>query len=146
MKYIGIDYGTRRIGVAVSDTHGRIAFPKMVVPTEQAHTLIPCILAHEKDAGEEVGGIVIGESRSNDGEENEVMVVARRFASSLAKMVQVPIFWEWEGYSSAQAGNARRAEGAARGIIARKTPREYEIVDASAAAVILQSFLDKQAK
>ena len=142
MKYIGIDYGTKRVGIATSDDGGTMAFPKIVVPTEQAAVFVRMFVENEKKNGSTIGGIVCGESKGNDGEENEVMGAARQFASRIGAQLGVPIFWEWEGYSSAMAKNAGH-EGRARGDIARKTARAFEVVDASAAAVVLQSFLDK---
>lgn len=144
MKYIGIDYGTKRVGVATSDESGSMAFPKIVVPTEQAIVIVRMLIDKERAAGSEIGGVVVGESTGRDGTENVVAEKARAFGEEVRAQTNVDLFWEWEGYTSGAAKSARRPEGAARGDLARKMPTIRDVVDASAAAIILQSFLDKR--
>jgi putative holliday junction resolvase len=148
MKYIGIDYGTKRVGIATSDDGGSMAFPKIVVPTAQAALMVEMLVKGE-GAGR-VGGIVMGESRDREGRDNAVMAAARAFAEQTRVATGAEIFWEWEGYTTSQARATRadvthkNGDGRARGNVARKVSVEREVVDASAAAIILQSFLDKQ--
>jgi putative Holliday junction resolvase len=144
MKYIGIDYGTKRVGIATSDDSGSMAFPKIVVPTGQARLLIEMLVEKEK-----IGGIVVGESRDRVGGENILMRDARAFIDQLCPHTDMDVFWEWEGYTSSMARanladvTHKNGDGRARGNVARKVSTEREVVDASAAAIILQSFLDK---
>jgi putative Holliday junction resolvase len=150
MKYIGIDYGTKRVGIATSDDGGAMAFPKIVVPTEQAVLIVRMLIDQERAAGSEIGGVVIGESTNRDGTENVVAEKARVFGEEIRAQTNVKMFWEWEGYSSAMARSERAPRkdgmGHPRGDVARKQSTERDVVDARAAAIILQSFLDKQKK
>ena len=66
MKYLGIDYGTKNIGVAVSDDNGSIAFPHSVVPA--GRDAVSKIAALAKEVGAGAGGL--GESRNFEGEQN----------------------------------------------------------------------------
>lgn len=126
MKYIGIDYGTKRIGVAVSDEDGSFAFPKEIVPSAQIFEYLIEIVKKEN-----ISGIVIGESLASNGLENDVVLETRLFAKKLESKIPVPLFFEREGYSTVEAHRYQTKKGNR---------------DDSAAAVILQRFLDKQKK
>lgn len=124
MRYAGIDYGTKRVGVAFSDEKGRMAFPD-------------CVLRNDKDffselkarlADKGAKAIVIGESRDLGGEPNPVAADIDRFAEKLKREINLPIYFEPEFYTSVEAG---RIQG------------KNEMHDASAAAIILQSYLDR---
>ena len=124
MSYIGIDYGTRRVGIAVSDEGGVMAFPAEVVPEEKAleHILN---LIKEREATH----IVLGESKDFKGADNPVMDKIRAFADELKEKSGIEVIFEPEFMTSAAAKNAGASE---------------EMLDASAAAHILQSYLDKK--
>lgn len=124
MKYLGIDYGTKRVGFAVSDDAGRLAFPKMTLPNDRA--LVGDTVAFIKK--ESVGHIVVGESKNNQGSENQVMRSARWFAKELEREVGLPVTFEPEFYSSVEA---------------RRLTDGGKHVDAEAAAIILSSYLGR---
>ncbi len=124
MKMVGVDYGSKRVGVAVSDDAGRIAFPKMTLPNNRA--LLADLVAFIKKEG--AVAVVLGESRSLVGGENPIMADIRRFAAELSEASQVPVHFEPELFSSVEARTLSGKEGA---------------VDAGAAAIILQSYLAK---
>lgn len=125
MRYLGVDYGTKKVGLALSDEAGTMGFPHAIVPnTPQLVEAVAEIVTREK-----AGLIVIGESRDLAGGENPVAAEARAFGDRLALRASVPVRYESEVFTSAEA---RR--GAPKG--AR--------VDASAAALILTSYLSRQ--
>ena len=146
MRYLGIDYGTKRIGIALSDEKGKMAF---------AHSVIPN-LGKEKTAEkikkicEEnfVGKIVLGKSLNYKGEPNIIMEKIEPFKMALEKEIGLPVVYENETLTSAEA---RRPLGGERKrpptLSKRKSPEKEKQarmkVDASAAALILQSYLDK---
>jgi putative Holliday junction resolvase len=134
MKYLGIDYGTKRIGLATSNDGGTMAFPYATVKSGAG--ALAEIAALVKKEG--IGGIVIGESRNFKGEENEVMEDIEEFKKDLALLTSVPVEYEAEFLSSAAA--ARQFEGD----FGRGGKPSQEKLDASAAAVILQSYLDRK--
>ncbi len=126
MKYLGIDYGTKRIGVAVSDDDGSFAFPKAILVSNEAVVDIAEICQKEG-----IVAIVIGESRASNDAPNEIVTAVNAFKAKLTVAIGLPIFFEREGFSTMEA-HRYQIEAGAR--------------DDSAAAIILQRFLDKQKK
>jgi putative holliday junction resolvase len=122
MRYLGIDYGEKRTGVAISDEEGRIAFPHAVL---QTYTLGKSLSDLMKE--KQVNHFVLGRSITGKGEENPIMVSVHALAEHLRDVGEV--YFEDERYTSQQA---TRLQG------------DNEMNDASAAALILQSFLDKR--
>lgn len=125
MKYLGIDYGEKRVGIAVSDEDGIMAFPLDVLSNDKRLTTrIREICKREK-----AEAIVIGESKDLAGKDNAIMPGARTLVSALKKEVGLPVSWESELFTSAEA---ERIQG------------KHGMLDASAAAIILKSYLDKK--
>ena len=122
-RLLGVDYGSKRVGVAVSDEGRKLAFPVSVV----ANT--PELLAEiEKIAlDNETREIVMGESRDYAGQPNEVMLASVEFKEKL-EADGYTVHFEPEFMSSVQA---ERWQG------------KNDKSDSSAAAIILQSYLDK---
>ena len=125
MKYIGIDYGEKRVGIAISDNDGKVAFPKLVLENN------PDLFKKISDFCMEntAGVIVIGESKNYKGEDNKISPKIISFKRELSSVIKLPIFLEPEFMSSMQV---------------EKTFGKTEMLDASAASIILQTFLDKE--
>ena len=130
MKYIGIDYGTKKTGIAFSDDAGTMGFPHSVRPTDPRLLDDLALLMREKG----VEAAVIGHSTNLAGEENAVASEARAFADDLKARTGVEVHFESELFTT-QA--ARRMPDGTR------MPGSPD-VDASAAALILTSFLERQ--
>jgi putative Holliday junction resolvase len=144
MKYIGIDYGSKRVGVAVSDDTGTLAFPKKVIKNSGAYAVVKEI--RDLSVAENADEIVIGDSRDYHGRPNEIMKEIEAFSVLLQEEIKLPVHFQLEFMSSAQATRASsggkpegRMKKAMEGLKGDAT-----LLDASAAAVILQSFLDKK--
>ena|ERR1700690_917367 len=128
MKYLGIDFGAKRIGIAVSDEAGTIAFPRAEIQNnEKSLTFLIQIIKQDN-----VGQIVIGDTRSHGGAENSVTKEAEKFAEVLARETGTPVSRAFEAWSSIEAS--------------RYAPEGKEHNDAAAAAIILQRFLDMKAR
>lgn len=123
MKYLGIDYGTKRVGVAVSSADGTIAFPKTVLANDEhlINGLAGVVAAEGVDA------IVIGEPKTLEGHDNPLVEKTEQFITLLERQFNVPVHREREAFSSVEA--------------ARFAP-PGEKYDDAAAAIILQRFLD----
>lgn len=126
MKYLGIDYGTKRIGIAISDDEGSFAFPREIVSSENVFEYLEDVIKKEN-----ISGVVIGESLASNGLKNDILLETKSFAKKLEAKITVPIFFEREGYSTVEAHRYQTKKGNR---------------DDSAAAVILQRFLDKRKK
>lgn len=121
MRYLGIDYGTKRVGLALSDEGGSIALPHAVLPNDG--TLLREVVRLARDREAEV---VVGDSKDYQMRDNRVMAEARQFAGELVKS-GLTIYWHPEFMTSVEA---------------TRTTGKNASVDASAAAVMLQSFLE----
>lgn len=124
MAYLAIDYGKKFIGLATSDESGILAFPLSVIPNND--NVISHIDTVCKD--KQIVSIVIGDSVDQAGQKNSIARYAEEFAEMLKEKLNLPIFFQKEQFTSAHA-----REGAKAG----------QRIDASAAALILQRFLDK---
>jgi putative Holliday junction resolvase len=134
MKYIGIDYGTKRIGIAVSDETGSLAFPLGVVKAGQGALEEVASIARENG----VQKIIIGESRDNSGRPNEVMEDIERFKKDIEGLTGLPADYEREFFTSTHAARQFAPQEKSR-----KQNPSHDNLDASAAALILQSYLDR---
>ncbi len=134
MKYLGLDYGTKRIGVAVSDDTGSLAFPLTAVPAGRDALEKVAALVREHGAQ----ALVIGESRDNTGAPNEVMEDIEQFKKDLEGLSGLPAQYEREFFTSAMAARQFAPEQGSR-----KANPAHDNLDASAAALILQSYLDR---
>lgn len=120
MRYLGVDYGQKRIGLALSDSEGRLG-----LPYGTAQNIDEVSLAAKKEG---VGKIVIGLPMLLSGGESAQTREVRRFAIRLKKILQLPVEFESEIFTTKIAGRHSKKDKA----------------DASAAALILQSYLDKK--
>jgi len=136
MKSLGIDFGTKRIGVAVSDDTGSIAFPLTVVAAGPQALEEVANIARVNN----VEQIVLGESLDFKGERNLVMEDIEQFKADIVELTTLPVLYEREFFSSAMAARQFTPDGS------RKKNPSQEKLDAAAAALILQSYLDKNKK
>ena len=135
---LGIDYGKRRIGLAVSDADGRMALPRGTLerPRGKRPPFGPI-----RDLAQEVGAgaVVVGLPLSLDGAETEWCGEVRRFGSALEAKLNLPVHYQDERMTSVRAERELRATG-----LRRSQRREKGRVDESAAALILQAWMDRQ--
>ncbi len=129
MRHIGIDFGTKKVGIAVSDEGGQMGFPRSVVPNDDR--LMEAIISIIRR--DDVQVIVMGESLALDGTENPVAAKAKEFAAALTAETGLPVYFEPEAFTTQEAG--RGIDGGRGGT--------REGVDAQAAALILTSYLSR---
>lgn len=124
MRFLGVDYGTKRIGLATAESQNKIATPLSIIDNDDG-ALQKVVEICE---GKNVDAIIIGESRDRSGEENLVMKHVKEFASELINATEADIIFADEFGSSVVAG---------------RQPGSPTHVDGSAAAVILQRYLNQ---
>jgi putative Holliday junction resolvase len=124
MKYLGIDFGSKKVGYAESDDDGVLAFPMMIAENNKA------LLADTLEIirALKIHTVVIGESLDGKGKPNPIAKAAREFGIQLEDSCDVKVVFEKEWYTTAEA---------------RKQPEANDNVDDAAAALILQRYLDK---
>lgn len=126
MKYLGIDFGSKKVGFAQSDDEGRLAFPLMISPNDAQLLKDTLELVREM----KFGTVVIGESVDAKGKSNPIAKEARSFGKKLEDACDVQIVYEKEWYSTVEARKQPGKEGS-------------HDVDDQAAAIVLQRYLDK---
>src|SRR3990167_4830804 len=129
-RLLGIDFGLKRVGIALSDEDQKIAFPKIVYPNDKK------LLGLIADYCEEnsVVGIALGESKNFKGEDNPIMKDILKFNAEIEKAASLPVYMNSEFMTSSEEKKMRDEDDSG------------EMIDASAAAVILQSYLDRNRK
>ncbi len=141
MRVLGIDYGERRIGLAVSDATGTLASPLRSVPGSRdagtAAAAVLRVLAEFAAADDPIAAVVVGLPTRLDGSANEQTPRARAFAAALARRAGCPVVEQDERLTSHEADQ----------LLAEQEPdwrARKARLDAAAAAVILQEYLDRQ--
>lgn len=133
-RYLGIDFGDARIGVAISDEMNFMAHPLETIFVKQT-SVIPRIRALV--AEKSIGKIIVGLPRNMDGSHGPAAEKARAFMDSLAQAVPCEVLpWD-ERMTTISATRALREAG-------RNAKQQRNVVDQAAAQIILQSWMDSQ--
>ena len=135
MRVLGLDWGQVRIGVALSDPSGTIAQALEVIPHRGFRQVLGRV--QELIAEHDVDRIVVGLPMRLDGGEGKEAAAVREFVAKLHIAVPVPVDVADERLSTAEAEKTMIEAGARRS--QRRGAR-----DAVAAALILQTYLDRQ--
>lgn len=124
MKLMSLDFGHKRVGVASTDESGTFALPRMVLPNDS--DLLEKVVAIKEEEGAEK--IIMGQSNNFQGEPNAIMEEVLKFKSELESQ-GVEVVLHPEVLTTMEA---RQIQG------------QTDMTDASAAALILKSYLDSQ--
>jgi putative Holliday junction resolvase len=139
VRIVGLDVGERRIGVAVSDATGTLARPVGVLHPRALDATAVRLAALEVSRlaaeDENIGSIVVGLPRHLDGASSAMTARVKAFATQLAQATGLPVVLQDERLTSREAES--RLALREKDWRARK-----ERLDAAAAAVILQDYLD----
>ena len=139
MRALGIDYGQKRIGLALSDASGLLARPWKVIARAGNASQVAAALAGEVDgldaSDEAVAVVVIGYPRRLSGEANEQTTAVQKVSDRLKELLRIPVVLQDERLSSHEAEE----------LLARREKdwrKRKQLLDAMSAAVILQDYLD----
>jgi len=138
-RCIGLDVGERRVGVAISDPTGIIARPLQALPRTSLEDDLEAIAALV--AEHEVGLVVVGRPLSLDGSEGPQARRVNRYTKELTERLPVPVTTWDERFSTVMADDILRQTRKEK---AKRRARANGEIDAIAAAVILQNYLDSQ--
>ncbi len=133
---LGVDFGLRRVGLALSDPTGTLASPLATLRRRQGKRA-PVAAIAELARTHEVEGIVMGLPLTLQGEEDEWCAEVRRVSEAIAERTGLPVTLVDERFTSVRAERAVRSSG-----LRRRDREDKDRVDAGAATVILQSWLD----
>lgn len=131
---LALDYGTVRIGMAVSDAAGEFAFPVGVLRSQgrERDLAALCALIAERS----VRRIVVGLPIHMDGRRGDAAIAAEKFANAIAELTGLPVEMLDERWTTREAERALRDSGHSR-------KQRRERVDATAAALLLRTWLDR---
>ncbi len=134
-RYLGIDYGSKRCGIAVSDQTKMIA---SAMDTVLSHELMNYLAAYFEK--EEVERVIVGKPLTLDNRPSESFILVERFIAAFRKRFPgITVEWEDERYTSVMAVQAMIAGG-----MKKKERKRKENIDRISAAILLQSYLDRQ--
>jgi putative Holliday junction resolvase len=139
VRVLGIDYGARRIGLALSDATGTLASPWRLIerPASERDTLaiiereITLLIEHEDG----LRAVVVGWPRRLDGSATHLTPIVEAFARALEQRVAVPVILQDERLSSHEAESRLAVQE-------RDWRRRKAKLDAASAAIVLQDYLD----
>lgn len=143
VRVLGIDYGGRRIGLALSDASGTLASPLRVFERPRSEPETVRLLGQEiarlvaDDDG--LATVVVGWPRRLDGTPNAQTPLVEAFARALGQAVTVPVVLQDERLSSHEA-DERLA------LTERDWRKRKQMLDAAAAAIVLQDYLDEHSR
>ncbi|NLB63003.1 MAG: Holliday junction resolvase RuvX [Fibrobacter sp.] len=132
-KYLGIDYGDRRVGLALADAEVPIAFPYDTIDREKTdlwHALQEII---DK---EKIKTIILGMPYHPDGRKDGKNLDVEAFAQKLKQKTNLPIYYQDESYSSVSAKTRTQH-------LKKRQKRDKGRIDRAAATIILQNWLDE---
>jgi len=132
MRILGIDFGLKRVGLALSDPDGRLAFPLATITRTSRDALFAELV--EIALREGVEAVVVGWPAPAEGRDSLTARQAVNFAASLTRRVSVPVCLMDETLSSEEALDDLRLAGV-------KAARLRALLDQQAAVRILQSYL-----
>ena len=138
MKYLGLDLGTKTLGLAMSDRMGMIATSyKILRHNEEYDSLIDMLDSIIKE--NQVDELVLGFPKNMDNSVGERGNIALDFKSKLEKRFNIPVHMQDERLTTVQAEHL---------LISNDTSRKKrkKVIDSLAATIILQSYLDREGK
>ena len=136
MRYLGLDLGTKTLGLALSDQLGMIATSyKILRHNEDYDSLIP-MLKEEIEAND-VKALVLGLPKNMNNSIGERGEIALKFKEKLESAFNLPVYMQDERLTTRQAENL---------LISNDTSRKKrkKVIDSLAATIILQSYLDRR--
>ncbi len=134
MKILGIDYGEKRIGLAIGDTEYKISRALEFIDNKNINFAIKKIA--EICEAEEVEKIVIGLPLGLSGRETAQTEVTKKFVIKLGKIVKIPLIFEDERLTSRMASDSLNERNVRGG-------KQRKKIDSVAAQLILQSYFEK---
>ena len=132
-RLLGIDYGEKRVGVAISDPTGTIASALDTILFKSKEDLFQQL--KKRIALEDITGVVVGMPFGMKGQVTAQTETVQKFISELRSQLSVSVNSADERLSSVEAGRVLREQG-------YQPSRNKAMVDSTAAAIILQSYLD----
>ena len=140
MRVLGVDLGSRRIGLAISDPDARFAFPLDAIESKGTRQDVAAL--RELITSREIERVVVGLPLHMDGRAGPEAEAARAFAGALSEAAGVPVDTLDERWTTLEAERALHADGRSAG--KRRRARKSGERDSMAASIILRTWLERE--
>jgi len=138
MRYLGLDLGTKTLGLSISDKTGMIATSLTILRhDEDYNSLLDSLENIIKD--NEVEGLVLGLPKNMNNTIGERAEIALKFKDMLEERFELPVYMQDERLSTVEAENILLTNDTSR-------KKRKKVIDSVAATIILQGFLDRERK
>ena len=141
MRVLGVDLGSRRIGLAISDPGASFAFPLDAIASKGARKDVEAVRALIVER--EVERVVVGLPLHMDGRAGPEADAARRFAAELGESTGIPVDTLDERWTTKEAERALQEGGGSKK--SRRKARKSGQLDSMAASIILRTWLEREA-
>lgn len=133
-RILAIDYGLKRVGLAMTDPLQILAYPFKTIPNDAGFwSNLKSIVAENN-----VKSIVLGYPLNSDGSRSEMTAVVEEFRLALEKNLNLTVILHDERYTSEMA-----KENVIKSVTSRKKRRDKGLIDQNAAAIMLREYLDE---
>lgn len=140
MRVLGVDLGSRRIGLAISDAEASFAFPLDAVESKGAVQDVEAL--RTLIAEREIGRVVVGLPLHMDGRAGPEAEAARRFAAALTEAAGIPVDTLDERWTTIEAERALQSSGGSKK--SRRKARKSGERDSMAASILLRTWLERK--
>ena len=141
MRVLGVDLGSRRIGLAISDPEASFAFPLEAIASKGVRKDLEAV--HALIVERDIGRVVVGLPLHMDGRAGPEAEAARNFAASLGESTGVPVDTLDERWTTREAERALQEGGGSKK--SRRDARKSGERDSMAASIILRTWLEREA-
>ena len=138
MRVLAIDYGERRLGLAVSDEEGAFAFPAGALERRGLRRDLAALRALAEERG--VATVVVGLPLHMDGREGPEARAARAFAAAVGEATGLPVETFDERWTTREAERSLQAQG----MVGRRGHAKKDVVDEVAATLLLRAWLARR--
>ena len=138
MRYLGLDLGTKTLGISISDKTGMIASSLTILRHDEEYdSLLDALEDIIKD--NEVEGLVLGLPKNMNNTIGERALIALKFKDMLEERFKLPVYMQDERLSTVEAENILLTNDTSR-------KKRKKVIDSVAATIILQGFLDRKGR
>lgn len=143
VRVLGVDYGAKRIGLALSDATATLARPWQMVPSQgnprqAAESIASVVRKLQQSDDPDLDRIVVGLPRRLNGDDTDQTPMVRQFVSALSSLTSLPVDTQDERLTSVEAESRLAARE-------RDWRKRKQLIDAEAASIVLQDYLDARA-
>ena len=135
-KILGIDFGKKRIGFAITDSQKIISFPLKTIEKREIFNFLESLLKTEN-----IESIILGDSKTKKNEPNELMKEVRSFSKKIKSKFNIPIYFVDERFTSRIAFKIILDSN-----IKKMKRRDKSLIDKVSASLILETYLKRNKK